>query len=352
MTPEAAALLAWYDVHKRSMPWRDVGNPYATWVSEIMLQQTRVETVMDYFPRFMEAFPTLADLAQAPEDRVLKLWEGLGYYSRARNLHQGAKQVMAEYGGVLPRDPQALGRIRGIGEYTAGAIASIAYGVPAAAVDGNVIRVISRLRGIRENAATPSVKRRITGEVLSLQPPERPGDFNQALMDLGATVCTPGTPSCEDCPLQGLCDAFAAGDAEDLPLLPDKRPPRLLCWDVLLIRSGGRILVRQRTEAMLKGLWVFPMTEGHPAEKQLPAAVRRLTGLPVKGLRQAGEARHVFTHQIWQMRLWLAAADGDAAPHAPWRFVTEAELQSLALPTAMKAARALAFDPAAWAPLP
>ncbi len=340
----AEALLAWYDAHRRSLPWRDVGDPYATWVSEIMLQQTRVETVIPYFLRFMADYPTVTALAAAPLDDVLKHWEGLGYYSRARNLHRGAQRVAAECGGVLPESPEELRRIEGIGDYTAGAIASIACGKKAAAVDGNVIRVICRFTGLRENAALPAVKREIAARAEALMPEDRPGDFNQALMDLGATVCVPGTPDCGACPLAFSCAARLTGDAENLPLLPKKKTPKTLNWDVLLIRSGDRVLVRQRTENMLKGLWVFPMAEGFSAAPDIPQAARQKTGLDCVRIADCGPARHVFTHQVWEMRIWRMETDPEAVPEKPWRFVTEPELAKLALPTAMKAARALAFS--------
>ncbi len=334
----ASLLLAWYDRHARSLPWRGIHDPYRTWVSETMLQQTRVETVLGYYERFLSRFPTLADLAAAPQDDVLKMWEGLGYYSRARNLHRGAQQVMAEYGGTMPSDVEALRKISGIGPYTAGAIASIAFDRPVPAVDGNVIRVVSRLRGIRENVGIPSVRRRLEGEAAALVPAVRPGDFNQAVMDLGATVCVPGTPSCERCPLQAECDAFAAGDAEDLPVLPRKNPPRVLDYALCLIFSGDRVLMCQRTEALLHGLWVFPMTEGTPTLRQLPAAVKKLTRLPVTGVQDAGTAKHVFTHQIWQMQLYTMSAAADAQAPAGYRFVPVEEMDTLAIPTAVKAA--------------
>lgn len=342
----AEALLAWYDRSRRDLPWRDVGDPYATWVSEIMLQQTRVETVIPYFRRFMADYPTVAALAAAAEDDVLKHWEGLGYYSRARHLHAGAKRVVAEYGGVLPDSPEALRRIEGIGDYTAGAIASIACGKKAAAVDGNVIRVICRFTGLRENAAQPAVRRAIAARVEALMPEDRPGDFNQALMDLGATVCVPGTPDCGACPWAADCAARLAGDPEDLPLLPKKKAPATLCRDVLLIRAGDRVLVRQRTENMLKGLWVFPMAEGFAEAPDIHLRAKKETGLDCCRIAFCGPARHVFTHQIWEMRLWRMETDPAAVPAPPWRFVTAAELSALALPTAMKAARALAFGQA------
>lgn len=334
----ADLLLAWYDQHARTLPWRGIHDPYRTWVSETMLQQTRVETVMGYYARFLERFPTVADLAAAPEDDVLKMWEGLGYYSRARNLHKGAKQVMAEYSGVIPADVEQLRKISGIGPYTAGAIASIAFDQPVPAVDGNVIRVVSRLRGIRENVGIPSVRRALEGEAASLVPQLRPGDFNQALMDLGSAICTPGTPACEKCPLHGECDAYAAGDAEDLPVLPRKNPPKVIDYAVCLIFSGERVLMRQRTEAMLKGLWVFPMAEGKITLRQIPSAVKKLTKLAAKDVQSAGEAKHVFTHQIWQMQLYTMTVPEDAQAPNGYQFIPVGEMHTLAIPTAVKAA--------------
>lgn len=332
-------LLSWYDEHARRLPWRGIHDPYRTWVSETMLQQTRVETVLGYYERFLMRFPTVADLAEAPQDDVLKLWEGLGYYSRARNLHKGARQVMAEFGGMIPQDVAALRTISGVGPYTAGAIASIAFDQPVPAVDGNVIRVTSRLFGVRENAGIPSVKRRIETMAGEMIDPERPGDFNQALMDLGATVCVPGTPACEKCPLRALCDAYAAGDAEELPQLPRKSPPKQLYYDVCLIFSGGRVLMRQRTETLLHGLWVYPMIEGTHTHSQLLPAVKRLTKLSVEQITDAGEARHVFTHQVWNMRLYLMQTEATEAPTG-WRFVTIEEMDALAIPSAVRAAAA------------
>ncbi len=334
----ASLLLAWYDRHARTLPWRGIHDPYRTWVSETMLQQTRVETVLGYYERFLARFPTISDLAAAPEDDVLKLWEGLGYYSRARNLHKGAKQVMEEFGGVIPSTAEELRTIHGIGPYTAGAIASIAFDQSVPAVDGNVIRVVSRLRGIRENVGIPSVRRSLEGEAAALVPADRPGDFNQALMDLGATICTPGTPSCERCPLQAECDACAAGDAEELPLLPRKNPPKVFDYTVCLIFSGSRVLMRQRTETMLHGLWVFPMVEGKQSLRQLPAAVKKLTRLSVSDIQSAGEAKHVFTHQIWQMQLCIMSVPEDVQTPAGHQFVTAEEMSALAIPTAVKAA--------------
>ncbi|MGN0745743.1 MAG: A/G-specific adenine glycosylase [Aristaeellaceae bacterium] len=338
MTEAAALLLEWYDAHARSLPWRGIHDPYRTWVSETMLQQTRVETVLAYYDRFLERFPTVEALAAAPEEDVLKLWEGLGYYRRARNLHRGAQQVVEEFGGVMPANAEQLRKIHGVGDYTAGAIASIAFDQPVPAVDGNVIRVVSRLKGIRENVGVPSVRRQLTAETAALVPVERPGDFNQALMDLGATVCVPGTPSCERCPLQELCDAYREGDAEDLPLLPRKNPPRIIDYDLCLILSGNRVLMRRRTETMLQGLWIFPLLEEHHSASQLPGLVRRSLGLRTGPAEAAGEARHIFTHQVWQMKLYVLHAPADAAAPEGWRWVTREDMDALTIPTAVRTA--------------
>ena len=334
----APLLLSWYDQHARTLPWRGIQDPYRTWVSETMLQQTRVETVIGYYERFLNRFPTVAALADAPEDDVLKMWEGLGYYSRARNLHKGAKQVMAEFGGNIPSETDVLRKISGIGPYTAGAVASIAFGRPVPAVDGNVIRVVSRLRGIREHVGIPSVRRTLEAAAAELVPAARPGDFNQAMMDLGATICVPGTPSCERCPLQGECDAFAAGDAEELPVLPRKNPPRTIHYAVCLIFSGERVLMRQRTETLLQGLWVFPMVEGEPTLRQLPSGVKKLMKLAVADVQSVGDAKHVFTHQIWQMKLYtMHVAEDEKAPDG-YNFIPVKTMSALTVPTAVKAA--------------
>ena len=330
-------LLMWYQEHKRDLPWRNDPQPYRVWVSEIMLQQTRVAAVLDYYRRFMDALPTVEDLAEVPEDALMKLWQGLGYYSRARNLQKAAKQIVSEHGGQFPGNYEDIRALPGVGDYTAGAVASIAFGIPVPAVDGNVIRVTSRLRGIRENLGIPSVKRQIAAEAAALVSRDRPGDFNQAMMDLGATVCTPGTPSCEKCPLCARCDAYAEGDAEDIPQLPRRNPPKEIEYDLCLIYAGGRVLMRQRTEVMLGGLWVYPMIDGWHTLKQLPAAVKRKTGVKVSGAAYLGEAKHVFTHQVWKMKIYAMQAEVKEDP-AGWRFVTLEEMNALAIPTAVKAA--------------
>ena len=350
MHPIPEALLRWYDRNARVMPWRGIRNPYGTWVSEIMLQQTRVDTVRDYYVRFMARFPTVRALAEAEEEEVLKMWEGLGYYSRARNLHAGARQVLEEFGGELPRTPEELRRIRGIGPYTSCSIASIAFGVPVAAVDGNVVRVICRLLNLQENPAEKKTRARIEEAARELVPEERAGDHNQAMMDLGATVCVPGTPDCGGCPLRDFCAARKAGTAESLPRIPAAVPPRELDYDVAVVLSGERVLLRKREEGLLHGMWCFPMAEGFRQGEELARLLRGAGALAGEGLEAAGNARHVFSHQVWRMRLYSGRAPEDAATPDGYVWIPLTDLGSIPLPTAMKAARKLLESKAAGDP--
>lgn len=332
----SSSLLSWYDRCARDLPWRGIHDAYRTWISEIMLQQTRVDTVIPYYRRFLARFPSLPDLAAGDEAEVLKLWEGLGYYSRARNLLKGARQVAEEYSGKLPEDPQLLAKISGIGPYTAGAIASIAYDIPVPAVDGNVLRVYSRVFGIRKNIRLPAERSKLDKLAEVLVPQDRPGDYNQAVMDLGATVCIPGTPNCDQCPLSDFCNAFERGDAADLPLVPGKPAPKIIQWTVAVITDGKRTLVRQRTESLLQGLWCFPMLEC--SSEETPLMVARKFHLAAEPIGNSIHARHVFTHLVWEMDvLPLRTAAGKKVP-AGYRWVSTDELNALAFPAAMNAA--------------
>ena len=332
----SGALLGWYDRCARALPWRGIQDPYRTWISEIMLQQTRVETVLPYYERFLSRYPSLPDLASADEADVLKLWEGLGYYSRARNLLKGARQVMAEYHGILPKDPALLRKISGIGPYTAGAVSSIAYGIPVPAVDGNVLRVYSRLFGLRENIQLPAVRRVLDRIAAEMVPPDRPGDYNQAVMDLGATVCVPGTPDCSRCPLSGFCDACSRGDASDLPVIPGKAPQKTIHWTVAVLKSGNRTLVRRRTESLLQGLWCFPLLDCAMADAQLFLAKK--LNLPAVPSAAPVHARHVFTHLIWEMEILTMNAASNLPAPADYLWVSPEELDTLVFPSAMNAA--------------
>ncbi len=324
----AQTLLDWYDREKRRFAFRGTRDPYRVWVSEIMLQQTRTETVEDYFRRFMTRFPTVQALADADEEDVMKLWEGLGYYSRARNLHACAREVCSRFGGVFPSSPETLATLPGIGPYTAAAVASIAFDAPVPAMDGNLTRVFARVFGVRENVDAPSVRRRLYELALGCMPGVRNGEFNQALMDLGATVCTPGTPACGRCPIRGFCQAQAAGDAELLPVKSRKAPPRTVAQTVYLIFCRGRVLMTRRTENLLKNLWVYPMAE-KGASLPFP--------LPGEGTPLC-RARHVFTHLIWEMEVRRVTVDTPFQAEG-FVWVTADEMAELPMPTAVRAAR-------------
>lgn len=307
----AEPLLSWYDECRRKLPWREDVTPYRVWVSEVMLQQTRVEAVKPYFNRFMERLPDIASLAEADEDTLLKLWEGLGYYSRVRNLHRAAVQIMEEYGGRMPGDYESLQKLAGIGSYTAGAIASITFGQPAPAVDGNVLRIIARLTEDEGDIADPSVKRRIGQELLSIMPADRPGDFNQALMELGATVCLPnGAPLCEKCPWRSACLAKRDGRQADYPKKSAKKARKAEKKTVLLIRDENRVAIRKRPDrGLLAGLYEFPCLDGHLAQEEVVAWLKS-QGVRAIRLEKQADSRHIFTHREWEMTGYLALVDG------------------------------------------
>lgn len=299
-------LLQWYGENARSLPWRDNPAPYRVWISEIMLQQTRVETVKPYFERFVRELPDVGALAEVSEDRLLKLWEGLGYYSRARNLRKAARMVLEEYGGVLPSEPKELLKLPGIGEYTAGAISSIAYGRPEPAVDGNVLRVLARLKADERDIRDPSVKRSEAGELRRIYPQGRCGDFTQALMELGATVCLPnGAPLCGSCPLSTLCEGLKAGKATSLPVVSPKPARRKEEKTVFLILCGGKAALQKRpANGLLAGMWEFPCA---PGALSVLEACRTLSGwgFPEAKPEPLPGAKHVFTHVEWQMAGYL-----------------------------------------------
>ena len=303
-------LLAWYDGNARVLPWREDPSPYRVWVSEIMLQQTRVEAVKPYYERFLAALPTVVDLAAVPEERLLKLWEGLGYYNRARNLQKAARLVVEQYGGELPGEWEALRRLPGVGDYTAGAIASIAFGKRATAVDGNVLRVTARLLHRQDNILDPKVKRRVEEELLEILP-QRVGDFNQALMELGALVCLPGgAPLCGRCPLSSLCRACALGDQESLPVKAKAKPRRVEERTVFLLFCGGRAALRRRPETgLLSGLWELPQVPGKLSREEAEEQLRQWGLRPVTSLSQTPPAKHVFTHVEWRMTGWSCQVD-------------------------------------------
>ena len=256
-------LLQWYGDNARDLPWRKTADPYRIWVSEIMLQQTRVAAVMGYYERFLAAFPTVRDLAQAPEERLTKLWQGLGYYSRARNLQKAARQIEEQFGGAFPAEYDAILSLAGVGEYTAGAVASIAFGIAVPAVDGNVLRVVTRILGDRSDITRPAVRQEVRRLLLRVIPKNAPGAFNQALMELGATVCLPnGAPLCENCPVRELCLARAEDAAAEIPVKTPKKARRVEERTVYLLFYRGRVALRRRPErGLLAGLWEYPNLE-------------------------------------------------------------------------------------------
>jgi A/G-specific adenine glycosylase len=294
-------LLDWYDRNARPLPWRRDRDPYRVWVSEVMLQQTGVEVVKEYYARFLEVFPTVERLAEADEAVLLKLWEGLGYYARARNMQKAARTVCDEYGGNFPDTYEALRLLPGVGPYTAGALASICFDLPAPAVDGNVVRVVTRVAGIRDEI-TDDVKKSIGTALRAVYPQKRRGDFTQSLMELGAVVCLPnGAPKCGICPIAGLCTAKRDGDAAALPIKPKKQPKRQEEHTVFLLKClGGTALRRREGAGLLGGLWELPNVPGLLGEAEAVGQASRWGVRPAE-LKKATRRSHVFTHIRWDM---------------------------------------------------
>lgn len=303
------ALLAWYDTNRRRMPWRDDPSPYRVVLSEFMLQQTQVETVIPYYQRFVERFPTIQDLAAAPLDDVLKMWEGLGYYSRARNLHAAATEIVIRHDGTVPASYEALASLRGFGPYTTAAVMSIAFSAPYAVVDGNVIRVMARLFGIRSEVTCTESRRLIAEHAAHLLDPKRPGDYNQALMDLGATICSPKTPDCAACPVATHCLARREGVQDKLPKKAKARTRPTRTEIAVVLRREDELLVAQRpTSGLLGGLWEFPSVPLKTENRRTwNDALSARTGLHISVGSRLEVLHHTFTH----FELELRAHEGD-----------------------------------------
>ena len=333
----AQPLLHWFWANHRVLPFRSDPTPYHVWVSEIMLQQTRVAAAVPYYERFVQELPDIPALAACEEERLLKLWEGLGYYSRVRNLQKAAKIVCEQYGGQLPGDLAALKKLPGIGDYTAGAIASIGFGIPAPAVDGNVLRVFARLYNDEGDIMQPAVKAATTQKVMAQQPAEAPGDFNQALMELGALVCTPGQPDCAACPLQALCLGRQSGNPARLPQKAPKKARKKCELTLCLAQdAAGRWLLQKRGEqGVLAGLWQPPvLAEEALDEKKALAAAQKL--LPAAVLLKA---KHIFTHLEWHMTAYVMAVPCTPPPEGcVWASPAQLE-QEYTLPGAFKTLR-------------
>ena len=309
-------IVSWYRENRRRLPWREEVSPYRTLLSEIMLQQTRVEAVKPYFERFLDAFPDIPSLADADDELLMKKWEGLGYYSRARNLKKCAREIVDRFGGVIPSTLSDLLSLPGIGPYTAGAIAAFAYGKPVAAVDGNVLRVTARITAEPGDVLAPAVKKKLTDFVSALVPEDAASDFGQGLIELGALVCLPNrAPNCDACPVRALCRGYEKGIAAALPLRGKKPERKLDSRTVLLIRSGTSTLLHKRpAHGLLAGLWEFPNFSGTLTEKEALDAVRALGYDPIR-VRGLGPAKHLFTHIEWQLTGYLVSvAEPDLPP--------------------------------------
>ena len=333
-------LLTWYRENARPLPWRSDPTPYHVWVSEIMLQQTRVAAVLDYYRRFLEAAPDTASLAALPEERLMKLWQGLGYYSRARNLQKAAGQIMSAHGGVFPNTYEDIRALAGVGDYTAGAVASIAFGLPVPAVDGNVLRVAARITGDSGDITAPAMKKKVTAALGSVIPLDAPGDFNQSLMELGATVCLPnGAPLCGKCPAAHLCRAFREGRTGELPVKAAKRARRVEDRMVYLLFHENCVALRRRpSRGLLAGLWEYPNEPS--GEADWPA--RWELAAPV--LERAGTGRHIFTHIEWHMTALAGELEGPDLPEG-WMWADRAALRDVyAVPNAFRSFEQVVLD--------
>ncbi|MBO5918118.1 MAG: A/G-specific adenine glycosylase [Oscillospiraceae bacterium] len=330
-------LLEWFAEHARTLPWRSEPTAYHVWVSEIMLQQTRVAAVLDYYRRFMDAVPTLAELAALDEERLMKLWQGLGYYSRARNLQKAARQVMERFGGEFPSNYADILSLPGVGEYTAGAIASIAFGQPVPAVDGNVLRVVSRINADESDITLAATKKQVRQQLQEIIPVRRPGDFNQAMMELGATVCLPnGAPLCDKCPARGFCRARLTERTHQLPVKAEKKPRRVEQREVYLLFYERKVALRKRPErGLLAGLWEFP--NELPQMQDAPEC----WGIEPCSVRCVGTGKHIFSHIEWHMVGRAVECGSDALPEG-WVWAGREELErQYSVPNAFRA-----FEPA------
>ncbi|MDP4084785.1 MAG: A/G-specific adenine glycosylase [Bacillota bacterium] len=331
-------LISWFKEEQRDLPWRKDQDPYKVWVSEIMLQQTRVDTVIPYFNRFIEWFPTIDEFADAEEEKVLKAWEGLGYYSRVRNLHSAAKEVREKYNGKVPNTLEEISELKGVGPYTAGAILSIAYGKPEPAVDGNVMRVLSRILSIWDDIAKPSTRKIFESAVHMLISHSEPSEFNQALMELGAIICTPTSPSCLLCPVREYCVAFEEGTQEELPIKSKKNKPKNVQLASILVKNNeGKFLIHKRpSQGLLANLWEFPTIEidsSIESEKgNLEFLFKRILDINIKQEKVIGQIEHVFSHLIWNIQVYGGELIKYPPKNGEWILVSLKEMEEYAFP--------------------
>lgn len=327
-------LLPWYEQNKRDLPWRADRDPYHIWLSEIMLQQTRVEAVKGYYARFLDALPTIEALARCDDELLHKLWEGLGYYSRVRNLKKAAHAILNKHGGLFPTRYEEVLALPGIGDYTAGAVCSIAFHQKTPAVDGNVLRVLSRLRDDPSPIDLPQTKKEVRSLLEAIYP-ENAGDFTQALMELGATLCGPNwKPRCQDCPCREICLGYKRGTADILPVKSPKKEKRQEDRTVFIFRCDGKYALQKRPDrGLLAGLWQFPNISGHFDTQALLSQAEAM-GLHILSIHKVIERKHIFTHIIWNMKgVYLDVAE----PAGDFRWMTEEEINSqAALPTAFR----------------
>ncbi|WP_248513539.1 A/G-specific adenine glycosylase [Sporosarcina sp. NCCP-2222] len=326
------ALVSWYYREKRDLPWRKTTDPYLIWVSEVMLQQTRVETVIPYYERFTAKFPTMQALSNAKEEELLKMWEGLGYYSRARNLQQGVKEVVESYGGSVPTTRKEISSLRGVGPYTAGAILSIAFGIPEHAVDGNVMRVLSRILLIEEDIALPKTRKTFEQAVMDLIYKEDPSAFNQALMELGATICIP-RPKCLLCPVREFCAAFEEGRQDELPIKTKKTKMKTVPLAFFAITDGnGKWFMQQRPEkGLLANMWEFPTAE--LMQEENPAlAIKNQYGLQLDEVSAIFDFNHVFSHLTWEVKGYIARTSDVGVISEKAKWFTAEEVEALPKP--------------------
>lgn len=348
--PWVEPLMGWFYTNRRSMPWREDSTPYRRWLSEIMLQQTRVETGIPYFQRFVERFPDIASLAEAQEDDVLKLWEGLGYYSRARNLLKAAQVMVEQHKGEFPDTEQEAKNLPGVGPYTTAAVLSMAYGVPLPSVDGNVLRVYARLTALGENVMETATVKKVQQALTEIIPRERPGDFNEAMMELGALVCLPANPSCGECPVKTHCQAYATGQVDKLPVRIKKdTTTRHRYWVVYLMNLNKTkvALKKNPPKGLLGGLWAFPMLEVMVEGRNEKKSLASMTGsqleeqagldfleqweVQLEQMVYKGRKTHVFSHRHWTMEVFKASTTEDALPNE-YEWVAVDSLQDLAFP--------------------
>lgn len=331
MKEARAALLAWYDVHKRPLPWRATRDPYRIWVSEVMCQQTRVETAVPYYERFIARFPDAHALAAASEDEVLASWSGLGYYRRARLLHAGVREVVERYGGRVPEDPRARRSLPGVGPYTAGAIGSIAFGREEPVVDGNVARVLSRLWAIEHPLGSSASNAALWSQAAELVRGERPGDLNQAVMELGARVCTPRSPQCEGCPLARMCAARALGRQSELPIPKPRKAPRRMKVAAVVATRGDAIALVRGEGSLFGGLYGPPMIEGHGREHAQNALSE--AGIRARlGKEPKGAFEHVLSHRVLDVQVWRATG-AELTRSAKARSIPKSELDVVGIST-------------------